>query len=218
LQQSKTARQIQKAAEALFAEQGFSETTMRQITSAADVNLASVNYHFGSKQGLIQSVADTYLVPLCDRVQAGVDARLKSSSDIVELDELIELLMRSLLSVNEGNTYALPMFSRLLDLAYMQQQDELRDHIIRLCRDKLRVFLDLLRNDMPPMQDDEFFWRLHFLLGSMIFTFSNYHTLIKIERSEYDKEAEMAMIFHRMLPVISAGFLARSEKTHFCKV
>ena len=45
---------ILNAAEALFAEQGFTQTSMRAITARADVNLASVNYHFGSKKNLIQ--------------------------------------------------------------------------------------------------------------------------------------------------------------------
>src|SRR3954467_15900151 len=41
------------AAEALFAMQGFQTMSVRDITAAAGVNLASVNYHFGSKDALL---------------------------------------------------------------------------------------------------------------------------------------------------------------------
>ncbi len=45
-----TKDKILNAAEKLFAEQGFNGTSLREITSAAEVNLAAVNYHFGSKK------------------------------------------------------------------------------------------------------------------------------------------------------------------------
>ena len=49
--QTRTA--ILAAAERLYAERGFGDVTLRDIVAAADVNLAAVNYHFGSKDELI---------------------------------------------------------------------------------------------------------------------------------------------------------------------
>ena len=54
LRSSSTRESILDTAEALFAQQGHDGTSMRQITGAAGVNLASVNYHFGSKESLVQ--------------------------------------------------------------------------------------------------------------------------------------------------------------------
>ena len=51
-----TRQRILDAAESLFTESGFDATTLRQITGAAEVNLAAVNYHFGSKEELIREV------------------------------------------------------------------------------------------------------------------------------------------------------------------
>ena len=39
-----------------FGEKGFDATSLRDITSEAQVNLAAVNYHFGSKEHLFQAV------------------------------------------------------------------------------------------------------------------------------------------------------------------
>ncbi|HCH31325.1 MAG TPA: TetR family transcriptional regulator, partial [Oceanospirillaceae bacterium] len=51
-----TIDRILDAAEVEFAAHGFVETSLRTITTKAKVNLAAVNYHFGSKKGLIQAV------------------------------------------------------------------------------------------------------------------------------------------------------------------
>ena len=64
-----TKTQILDVAEALFAEQGFDQTSMRAITSGAGVNLASVNYHYGSKKNLIQSVFKRYFDILMPRIE-----------------------------------------------------------------------------------------------------------------------------------------------------
>ncbi len=61
-----TKSQILDAAELLFAEHGFNETSLRTITSKAGVNLASVNYHYGDKKTLVRAVLSQYtLMFLC---------------------------------------------------------------------------------------------------------------------------------------------------------
>ena len=51
-----TKSRILDAAEQLFMEHGFEATSMRQLTTAAGVNLAAVNYHFGTKEELFRDV------------------------------------------------------------------------------------------------------------------------------------------------------------------
>jgi AcrR family transcriptional regulator len=59
-----TQSRLLDSAETLFMEHGYEATRLRQITSAANVNLAAVNYHFGGKEGLFQSVLMRRLDPL----------------------------------------------------------------------------------------------------------------------------------------------------------
>ncbi|MFW6690964.1 TetR/AcrR family transcriptional regulator [Streptomyces sp. MAR4 CNX-425] len=51
-----TRTRLLDAAERLFAEHGFAATSLRTVTDAADANVAAVNYHFGSKEGLLRAV------------------------------------------------------------------------------------------------------------------------------------------------------------------
>src|SRR5882724_9640976 len=59
-----TKARILDAAEALFMEHGFEATSLRSITAAAAVNLAAVNYHFGSKEELFRAVLTRRLDPM----------------------------------------------------------------------------------------------------------------------------------------------------------
>src|SRR5436189_679999 len=59
-----TKARILDTAEALFMEHGFEATSLRQLTTAASVNLAAVNYHFGSKEELFQAVLTRRLDPM----------------------------------------------------------------------------------------------------------------------------------------------------------
>ena len=54
--QSDTKQRILDAAEYLFAHDGYRGTSLRAITGKAKVNLAAVNYHFGSKGALLEEV------------------------------------------------------------------------------------------------------------------------------------------------------------------
>lgn len=213
----KTATRIILAAEALFAEQGFTETTMRQITTAADVNLAAVNYHFRSKQGLVNAVCERLMEPLCTEIEIALADRMLDSSHL-SIDELMEILMRALLNVSQINTHSLSVFMRLLELAYMKNQEELRQFFITEYWHRLETFVECLRNDSSPMEDSEFFWRLHFLLGSVVFTLSNYHMLISLEKKSFEDSAEVEIILSRMIPVLSAGLQAPSEKAYFSRI
>src|SRR3982750_1892652 len=68
-----TRTRILDAAEELFMQHGFEATSMRALTARASVNLAAVNYHFGSKHALIEAVFRRRLDPMNATRIAGLD-------------------------------------------------------------------------------------------------------------------------------------------------
>lgn len=62
-----TRERLLDAAEALFAAKGFAGASIRDITTAAECNLAAVNYHFGGKSGLYREVFRRRLAVLRDQ-------------------------------------------------------------------------------------------------------------------------------------------------------
>ena len=93
--QKETVERILDAAEVLFAERGFSETSLRTITSAAGVNLAAVNYHFGSKKALIQAVFERFLDPLVVEIERRIE-QINQDSNGVDVETLLGVLSASI--------------------------------------------------------------------------------------------------------------------------
>lgn len=91
IRSTSTRESILDTAESLFAQQGHEATSMRQITGAAGVNLASVNYHFGSKESLVQAVLKRRLevlnrerMRLLDELEAQSGGKPLKPSQIVD--------------------------------------------------------------------------------------------------------------------------------------
>ena len=51
-----TRHRLLQAAELLFIERGYEALSLRQVTARAEANLAAVNYHFGSKEAMLQEL------------------------------------------------------------------------------------------------------------------------------------------------------------------
>src|SRR6185437_630203 len=68
-----TKDRILRAAEELFARRGFDGSSLRELTSAAGVNLAAVSYHFGCKEKLIEKVLRRRLDQLNTQRMAALD-------------------------------------------------------------------------------------------------------------------------------------------------
>ncbi|REC96040.1 TetR/AcrR family transcriptional regulator [Kushneria indalinina] len=197
---SDTVTRILDAAEVLFAEYGFSETSLRRITGRAEVNLAAVNYHFGSKQALIQAVFFRYLDPFSVDLHRRLDALEASEAGASNLEGLLDTLFASVLEM-PSNNHDLRTFMKLLGLAYSQAQRHLRDELRSHYGNIFSRFLKLLRQATPELADDERFWRLHFMLGSVIFTLSGLNTLRDIAEHDYHQRITIRELAQRLKPV-----------------
>lgn len=92
-----TREKILKAAERLFGEKGFASTTLRDVTDAAGVNLAAVNYHFGSKEALFKEMMRERIEPI-NRVRfEQLDAALAASKgEPLDLETIFKVIMHPL--------------------------------------------------------------------------------------------------------------------------
>ncbi len=125
--QKDTARSILDAAEELFSERGFAETSLRNITTKADVNLAAVNYHFGSKKSLIQAVFARFLTPFVAELDKALNTcDAEQGEQPADLMSLLRLLSDTALRSGADRPERLRIFMRLLGLAYSQGQGHVR--------------------------------------------------------------------------------------------
>ncbi len=88
-----TKTKILDAAEKLFADKGFDATSLRDITTGADVNLAAANYHFQTKDALIDAVIARRIGPVNTRRLEMLDAAGPNPS----IEQIIEAFVAPLL-------------------------------------------------------------------------------------------------------------------------
>jgi len=205
--QSETIVRILDAAAVLFAERGFAETSLRTITSTAGVNLAAVNYHFGSKKSLIQAVFARVLEPFCLELDRQLDV-LSARSAPLTTHQLLECLSRSLLVSLRNQGEKPEQFMRLLGLAYSQSQEHLRQFIIANYAPVHERFTGLLRKTLPHIKPDVFYWRLYFMLGASIFTLSSFDSISAILKKDLDKDCDVGEAADLLVSAISGMFAA----------
>ncbi|MAM87434.1 MAG: TetR family transcriptional regulator [unclassified Hahellaceae] len=206
--QSDTVDKILDAAEMLFAERGFAETSLRQITSKAGVNLAAVNYHFGSKNALIQAVFARFFNPITRNLRERLSEIDAKDSDTM-LEQLLQVVTRSILQTqNRRNANGLAVFMRLLGLAYTQSQGHLRRFLEQNYSLEFREFMQLLKKATPHLSSVERFWRLQFMLGATTFTMSSSEALSSILKNELDISSSPQDIVVELVRFLSAGLKA----------
>jgi AcrR family transcriptional regulator len=206
--QSETVERILDAAEQLFAEKGFAETSLRLITSKAGVNLAAVNYHFGSKKALIQAVFSRFLGPFCASLERELDRRQEQAQ--FTLEELLELLMEQALAVKPRHGNDLSVFMRLLGLAFSESQGHLRKYLDEVYGKIFRRYMHLVVESAPRIPPIELFWRVHFMLGAVAFSMSGIKALRAMAENDFGVHTSIEQLMHMMVPFLAAGMRADS--------
>ena len=206
--QSETVERILDAAEHLFAEKGFAETSLRLITSKAGVNLAAVNYHFGSKKALIQAVFTRFLDPFVISLEQELDRHEQAGNPEQSLEELLEMLVRLVLAVKPRSGHDLSTFMRLLGLAFSQSQGHLRKYLGEVYGRVFKRYMTLVLRSAPELPVNVLFWRVHFMLGRAAFTLSSMKALKAMGETEYGQRAGTEEILRQMVPFFAAGMRA----------
>jgi len=204
-----TVSKILDAAEALFAEKGFTETSTRAITKLAGVNVAAVNYHFGSKKDLIQAVFARFLDPFCSYLDKNLnDFEASLGGKQADLESILSVLEYTLTKSLQGENNPsdqISIFLRLLGLAYTQSQGHMRRFLREHYYSTYLRFIQAIQSTRPDYSPEDLFWRIHFAVGSMIFTFSNLEILRAMGTRENEKPATNEYIIKMLIDYISGG-------------
>lgn len=205
--QNETVDKILDAAEVLFAEKGFAETSLRMITSKAKVNLAAVNYHFGSKNALIQAVFSRFLGPFTRLMEEGLKERgWDIDEDFVpDLEELLTLYTQSWLNIPTRSENGIVVFMRLLGVAYTQSQGHLRKYLESEYALEFATFMGWIKKCTPQLSTEERFWRMQFTMGALAFTMSSIQPLSEILQNDADANADPEKVMELIVPYLLAG-------------
>ncbi len=205
-----TATRILDVSERLFVEHGFEGTSLRMITQQAEVNLAAVNYHFGSKDALFESVFMRRLAPLVAACLAELD-RLEAKQEAAVVEDLVMAFIRPCLALSRDPSKGGALFVRLLSRTLVENHRLLRETISQQYSVFVHRFAKAFKEVLPWLGEEELAWRMHLAFGIMFNAFAGNDVLKIFVRSQVVTARDPDMIVKHLLPFVVAGLVAPAQ-------
>jgi len=200
--QFSTKDRILGAAEELFAQHGFSGTSLRQVTSRADVNIAAVNYHFGSKENLVNEVFRRRMDIMSGHRMERLHLALAERPG--ELEPILAAFVEPALDMAQDRHGG--AFIRVIARAYAEKNDGLRKFLSDQYGHVQREFARALAGCLPRLSKEELYWRLDFLGGALTYAMADFG-LIK-RPSGVGEAAHRQRAAQELIRFTAAGFKA----------
>ena len=182
---------------------GFEGTSMRLLTAKAGVNLAAVNYHFGSKDALIEALFRRRLDPMNAERVAALD-RLEDPS----AENIIRAFVRPSLRLIEDAQGGGRNFIRLLGRTYTEPAKPVRVLIGQMYAPTMERFKAALERALPQMPRDELVWRMHFMFGTLAYTLAATDTVQLIAGCKPEDRHDARLLEERLTAFLAAGLHA----------
>ena len=158
-----TRDRIFRAAERLFATRGFADVSVRDITTEANVNLAAVNYHFGSKDALLLDIFMTRSAELSRARARMLHIAADAHGGAAPLREILKAMITPI-ELWMDRTHERYVAAQFLIRARSEGTETIRE-ILRTDDRLISRFVAGLKLVLPELSEQQIFWRLHFLLG-----------------------------------------------------
>ena len=207
--QTRTA--ILAAAERLYADRGFGDVTLRDIVAEANVNLAAVNYHFGSKDELIAELFVTRSLALNRERLRELKAAEDAGAGTPEISDILRALvgptLRGCLGPNNQRSTAARFMIRV-SIESVPPIRRIRNREI----DHLRKFIAAMRHSLPAHNDVELYWGLHFALAMAQQTVRDSERLTKLSDGKCDVD-DVEGIIERVVAVAVMGLMGKEARS-----
>ena len=204
-----TRTRILDAAEELFMQHGFEGTSMRSLTAKAGANLAAVNYHFGSKNALIEAVFRRRLDPMNSARIAELERLEKEAGGrALPPEAIIRAFIGASLRMIEDTKSGGRNFTRLLGRTYTDPQKPIRALIGQLYAPTMERFKAAFERALPQMPRDELVWRMHFMFGTLAYTLAATDTVQLIAGCKPEDRHDARLLESRLAAFLLAGLRA----------
>jgi AcrR family transcriptional regulator len=194
-----TKQKILDTAERLFGDHGYTATSLRQVIAEAEVNVAAVHYHFGSKEDLLNAVLGRKIGPLTEkRLVLLRQAEADAAGGPPDVEQVVAAFLMPTAQTAESN----PMFVRLM--GRMLNEGLLPQIAARHFRDSAAQFIAAFRRALPNLSQDELLWRVNFMVGALAHTLCGQPVLDR-------PEADFTLRLRRLTKFLAAGLCAPGE-------
>ncbi len=202
-----TRERILDAAERLFAAQGFHAVSVRDITTAAGVDVALVNYHFGGKLALFEDVfmrrAEVLNAERLRRLEMLV---AKAAPKPPSIESIIDAFTHPLLDRSARGGPGWKAYFALI--AQVNNSTEFGGLMMTRYFDPVvHAFIAALRSTMPECDERDIYWSYHFLSGALTLTFAETGRIDNLSQG-LCRSSDLDSVHERLVPYVAAGFRA----------
>lgn len=201
-----TQTRILDCAEQMFAREGFHNTSLRNLTTSAQVNLASVNYHFGSKEELLQAVIERRMLPLNEIRQKKMEAIMDRAQAFQALPSAADLLQAFIVPTLEfqNSSPGARDFSTLIGRSLSEPDETVRHCFLSLALPIFKILFTNLQQALPHIPPSILLTRLQFIMGTMshVMCMSNHNVF---QRPGFPAPLDQKDLIDQLLKFIGAG-------------
>ena len=202
---------ILDAAERLYADRGFADVTLRDIVAAANVNLAAVNYHFGSKDELIAELFVTRSIATNRERLNELKAAEAEGGGRADIEAILRALVGPTLRGCLGPDNERSTAARFMIRASIESVPPIR-RIKNREIDHLRKFAAAMRRSLPDCSDVDLYWGLHFALAMAHQTIRDSERLAKLSEGLCDLN-DVVGVIERIVAVSVKALTGGDAKT-----
>lgn len=195
-----TKDRILDAAEILFAQHGFAGASLRQVTFTANVNLAAVNYHFGSKENLINAVLRRRLEELNTEQLASLK-KVRADTNFC-LEDILAAFIKPALALcldNKGGN----AFVCALARAYAEHNESLRKFLSNHYGQVLKEFATAFNVLLPTLDPHELYWRLDIVSGALAYAMADFGGIAR--RGMLSEQMHSDVVAKHLIKFAAAG-------------
>jgi AcrR family transcriptional regulator len=156
-----TKTRILDAGERLFAELGFAGASLRAVTVAAGTNVASVNYHFGSKEGLLRAVVRRAMASVNEDRRRLLDEMGPAAS----AEEIVRVFIRTGMNLVERLGERGDQVARFIGRVICDPSPVMRELFAEEVSGVEGRYLSALRDALPDLSPDEVAFRFTSMIG-----------------------------------------------------
>lgn len=200
-----TKDRILDAAEILFAQHGFDAASMRMISSAAEVNLAAINYHFQSKEALMEAVYVRRVGPVNERrIELLNQYIMEAGGAPLTPERILEAFSQPVLEVFDQWPHISLLMVRVL---YLQDRDSFRRIFTSLFQTVGAYFLRALVGALPHLTQEQIFLRMQYFLGSFLHIMASGDAMRSLSKGAFTPPSQSQMI-RQLIHFTAAGMRA----------
>ncbi len=202
-----TKTRLMDVAEKLFADHGFDGVSLRRITTEAGAQLAMVNYHFGTKRGLLEAVIARRIEVLSEqRVRLLEDLEAAAGDGPLPLEDVVAAFIGPYYRLSSNGGRGWKNYGRLV--AQGANSRALIQHGLSNLFDPVaKRFIAAFQRALPERSEEQVVWGFHFLMGTMLYMFAETGRIEKLTGGKY-RSGDLDAMYAHVVPFLAAGFRA----------